>query len=267
MSQLVFDRSTAERLEQAYRARDILRRRELVYAALRPQEGERILDIGCGPGFYVAELAERVGREGFVMGVDRSPQVLALAAERSAARANVAFAEADATSLPAKDGDFDAALSVQVLEYVTDVEDALAELHRSLRPGGRVVIWDVDWTTVSWHSAEPERMEHVLRIWDRHLAHPALPRTLAARLKRAGFANVVVDGHAFAAEALSPDTYVGAVFPIVEAYVADSGELQAEELAAWTAEQRELSERGDFFFACIQFCLTAAKPVRQFNYA
>jgi Methyltransferase domain len=72
---------------------------------------------------------ERVGRDGFVMGVDRSPQVLALAAERSASHVNVAFDEADATALPVNDADFDAALCVQVLEYVTEVEAALAELH------------------------------------------------------------------------------------------------------------------------------------------
>ena len=265
MSQLVFDRRTAERLEQAYRARDIVRRRELVYGALQPRAGERILDVGCGPGFFVAELVERVGRDGFVMGVDRSPQVLALAAERSAERSNVAFAEADATALPVEDGDFDAVLCVQVLEYVTDVEAALAELYRSLRPGGRAVIWDVDWTTVSWHSAEPERLERVLRAWDQHLAHPALPRTLAGRLSMARFANVVAHAHAFAAQELSPDTYIGAVFPLIEGYLADSGELSPEELAAWAAEQRELSERGDFSFACIQFCFTAAKPVGTSN--
>jgi SAM-dependent methyltransferase len=49
-------------------------------------------------------------------------------------------------------GSFDRALSVQVLEYVSDPAAALADLHRALRPGGRLVVWDVDWSTVSWHS-------------------------------------------------------------------------------------------------------------------
>jgi ubiquinone/menaquinone biosynthesis C-methylase UbiE len=44
--------------------------------------------------------------------------------------------------------ELDRALSVQVLEYVADIPTALAEMHRALRPGGRVVIWDVDWATV-----------------------------------------------------------------------------------------------------------------------
>jgi arsenite methyltransferase len=259
VSHLVFDRTTGERLEAAYRARDILRRRELVYAALRPKEGARILDVGCGPGFYVAELLERVGPEGFVVGVDRSAEMLALARQRAGGHGNVDFREGEATAVPVDDGAFDGALAVQVLEYVHDVDRALAELHRALRPAGRVVIWDIDWTTLSWHSEHPERMRRVLRAWDGHLAHPALPQTLAAHLRRAGFSEVTVDGIAFVAEDLSPDTYAGAVFPIMEQYVSGSGELPTEEVGAWAAEQRKLSGRGDFFVACIQFCFTGTK--------
>jgi SAM-dependent methyltransferase len=259
MSQLVFDRGTGARLEAAYRSRDILRRRELVYAALRPRPGERILDVGCGPGFYVAELLERVGDAGFVRGVDRSAEMLRVAAGRSSGRANVAFSEADATRLPVEDGAFDAAVSVQMLEYVVDVEAALREIHRALRPDGRVVIWDVDWTTLSWYSADPSRMARALRAWDAHLADPALPRTLGSRLSAVGFRDVVAEGHAFVAQDLSPDTYVGATLPIVEDYLLGSGELPAEEVAAWAADQRALAERGGFFFAVIQCCFTARR--------
>ena len=53
---------------------------------------------------------------------------------------------------------FDAALSVQVLEYVDDIAAALGEIHRALRPGGRVVLWDVDWATLSLQTADEARM-------------------------------------------------------------------------------------------------------------
>lgn len=259
MSQIVFDRNIAERLEAAYAARDILRRRELVYAALEPRPGQRILDVGCGPGFYVSELLEQVGPEGFVTGIDVSADMLALARERCARYSNVSLQVGEATAIPAESGSFDGALSVQVLEYVANVDVALAEVYRCLGPGGRVVIWDIDWTTVSWHSADPERMERVLRAWDAHLADPALPRTLGRRFRAAGFENVEAVGHAFTGTDLSADGYIGAIFPLLEEYLLGSGLLRAGEVEAWATEQRELSTRGDLFFSCIQFCVAATR--------
>lgn len=260
MSQLVFDESLVAQLEELYRTRDVLRRRALIRQALEAQPGERVLDAGCGPGFYVSELIEQVGPEGSVTGVDGSPQMLAVAAKRNEGAPNARFAEGDLTRLPVEDGSFDRALSVQVLEYVPDTDAALREIHRALRPGGRVLVWDVDWTTVSWHSPGSDRTERVLRAWDDHLAHPALPRVLAARMRAAGFEDVHVEGHAFATAELSPDAYGVATIPVIEKYVAGHQEIGPEEAAAWAAEQRELGERGEFFFACIQFCFTGLRP-------
>jgi ubiquinone/menaquinone biosynthesis C-methylase UbiE len=255
---LVFDEELAARLESIYRTRDILRRRALVRDALAASPGERILDVGCGPGFYVAELLETVGETGAVVGVDNSPQMLAVAAQRVAGRANAAFHEADATSLPVEDGAFDAAFSVQVIEYVLDVDRALGELFRVLRAGGRTVVWDVDWSTLSWHSTDEERMDRALRAWDEHLAHPALPRTLGARLRGAGFDDVAAEGHVFATTELVDDAYVGAIFPLMEQFVAEQS--GPEEAAAWADDQRALNERGEFFFSCTQFCFSARRP-------
>ena len=259
MGGLEFDEGVGEQLEVVYRTRDILRRRRLVHEALAAQPGERILDVGCGPGFYVAELLEAVGPAGSVVGIDVSPPMLAIAARRTEAHPNVVFHEGDATSLPVESEDFDAALSVQVLEYVNNPPAALAEIHRALRPGGRVVLWDVDWTTLSWHSADPERMQRALSAWDEHLAHPALPRTLAGDLRRAGFEDVRVEGHVFATTDLDPETYGGANLPLIEDYVAGRQGISEAEAASWASEQRELGARCEFFFSVTQFCFTARK--------
>jgi ubiquinone/menaquinone biosynthesis C-methylase UbiE len=260
MSQLVFDDALAAQLETLYRTRDVLRRRRLVREALKAGPGDRVLDVGCGPGFYVAELLEQVGPTGSVTGVDASPQTLELARRRTEGHGNVALHLADATALPVPDVAFDAALSVQVLEYVADVDAALAELRRALRPGGRAVIWDVDWSTVSWHSTDPVRMARVLAAWDGHLADPALPRTLAARLRAAGFTDVTAEGHTFATTERTPDAYGAAIIPLVEQYVAGRDGITEDEAAAWAAELGELGTRGEFFFACVQFCFTATRP-------
>ncbi|MGH8978163.1 MAG: methyltransferase domain-containing protein, partial [Acidimicrobiia bacterium] len=144
MTQVVFDDNIAAQLEQLYATADVLRRRALVRDALAARPGEDILDVGCGPGFYAAEIREQIGATGSIVGIDASESMLAIATHRCEAHDNVRFEQGVATSLPVDDASFDAALSVQVLEYVEDVATALAEIHRALRPSGRVVIWDVD---------------------------------------------------------------------------------------------------------------------------
>ena len=254
MSQLDFNEELAAEIEVVYRGRDILRRRALVHEALGASPGDRVLDAGCGPGFYTSETLERVGPEGCVVGVDRSEPMLALAAKRCEGHANVAFHQGDVTALPVADADFDRALSVQVLEYVADIPAALAELRRVLRPGGRLLLWDVDWATVSWHSEDPARMRRFLAAWDEHLSDPSLPRTLSAQLRAAGFEDVELTGHAFATDDVTTETYAGGLLKLMADYVG------GDEARAWADEQRDLQTRGESYFACIQFCFTATRP-------
>jgi len=70
MAQLEFDESLAANLEVLYRRRDVVRRRHLVHDALDAKTEERVVDVGCGPGFYVKELLERVGPSGSVVGIE-----------------------------------------------------------------------------------------------------------------------------------------------------------------------------------------------------
>ena len=60
MSKAVFDERAVQRLEGMYRKRDVLRRRRAVREALAARTGDRVLDVGCGPGFYSAELLAEV---------------------------------------------------------------------------------------------------------------------------------------------------------------------------------------------------------------
>lgn len=253
MPQLDFDAKVIERLETMYRTRDALRRRSLVRDALAARPGEHVLDVGCGPGFYAAELLDQVGPEGSVTGVDSSADMLPVAATRCEGKGTATFLEGAATDLPVGDASADVALCVQVLEYVDDVPRALNEIHRALRPGGRVVLWDVDWSTLSMHASDPGLNERVLLGWDQHLAHPSLPRTLAAQMRTAGFDEVKAEGHAFTTTDLDPETYGGSLLPFIENYVVEQDVLDAEVARAWGDDQRALAQRGEFYFAVIQF--------------
>lgn len=260
MTRTGFNEQVGADLERLYITGDALRRRVWVRSHLRATEGERILDVGCGPGFFCAEVADEVSPSGCVVGVDRSPAMLALAAERCAGRTNVEFRPGDTASLPVEESSFDAALCVQVLEYVPDYSLALAEIYRALLPGGRVVIWDIDWATVSWHSEMPRRMERVLESWDGHLVHPSLPRVLGPAMRTVGFESVRMHPYSFAAAEFTNDSYGVSLIPLITKFVARRG--LAEDVEAWASEQRELGRRDEFYFSVLQMCFTASKPGR-----
>ena len=110
---------------------------DAVHAFVLPRGDERALDVGTGAGALALALAPIV-RE--VVGVDRVPELLALARER--APANVTFVEGDAEHLPFDDGSFDLAGTQRTLHHVPRPELVLAELVRVTRPGGRLLVVD-----------------------------------------------------------------------------------------------------------------------------
>jgi arsenite methyltransferase len=103
-------------------------------------------------------------------------------------------------------------------------------------------------------------MQRVLRAWDEHLAHPSLPRVLAPPLRSAGFEQVEMQAYAFASAKLDRDSYGAATMPVIQSFVAGRAGIPGDEAAAWATEQRQLGERGEFYFACLQFCFSAKRP-------
>jgi ubiquinone/menaquinone biosynthesis C-methylase UbiE len=127
---------TAERFvaQQDARAGELAER---VRAFLVASGEERALDVGCGAGALALALAPLV-RE--VVGVDRVPELLALARER--APENATFVEADATHLPYDEGEFDLTGTLRTLHHVPRPELVAAELARVTKVGGRVLVID-----------------------------------------------------------------------------------------------------------------------------
>jgi arsenite methyltransferase len=109
------------------------------------RSGDSILDLGCGAGFDACVAAMAVGPTGRVVGVDLSPEMLAVAERGRAAGglANVEFRQASVENLPFPDDSFDIALSNGVLNLIPDKPAALREVFRVLKPGGRLQACDM----------------------------------------------------------------------------------------------------------------------------
>lgn len=161
---------------------------------LRPADGWRWLDVGCGTGALTAAIADGC-RPRTVAGVDTSPDFVAAA--RDAAPSAAGFAVADASALPVADGSCDAAVSGLALNFFPDQRGAVAEAVRAVRPGGTVAAYVWDYT---------DGMQFLRLFWDAAVAtdpaagavderrrfpacHPDALRTLWSA---AGLAEVIV---------------------------------------------------------------------------
>ena len=114
--------------------------------ALDPGPGERILEVGPGTGYYTLDVAERVKPDGEVDVVDLQQEMLDHTMRRAGERglANVTPTRSDATSMPYEDATFDAAYLVTVLGEIPDQDAAIRELARVLKPGGRLVVGELE---------------------------------------------------------------------------------------------------------------------------
>ena len=256
----LFDEETSRRIEAIHRCDDAVRRRRAVLAALRPSPGERVLDIGTGPGFVARELADAVGAHGRVLAVDTSEPMLALAGRRCADVPQVSLQAADATTLPAENASFDAAVSVQVYEYIADVDAALVELSRVLRPGGRAAVVCSDWRSLAWSAGDEARMHRMLEAFSEHCAHQELPRTLGSRLRSVGFTTTTREVLPQFNPIFAPETYSGGLRDLVGRFVVGRRGIDEAEAAAWRDDVRRAGDEGRYFFCLNQYLFVATKP-------
>jgi len=169
-----------------------LRRRFLKFVPVR--SGERVLEVGCGTGVVVRDLAALVGRRGEVVGVDASRRLLdrARALSRDTARqTRIAWRVADAASLPFAANRFDAALAVTVILHVADPLRVVREMARVTRPGGRVAVQDQDFGVVAVTHPDRALTERIMRgVAERVYEEPHSGRRLPGLLRAAGLVDV-----------------------------------------------------------------------------
>jgi ubiquinone/menaquinone biosynthesis C-methylase UbiE len=261
-SSRIFDDTVAQRLQAVYQTPEMVAQRRMTIEVLSSRSGDHILDIGTGPGLLALDLANHIAPDGHVTGIDVSADMLTLAdrhRQRSPRADLITFREGDATALPFADASFHAVVSTQVFEYIEDVDGALAEAHRVLRHGGRLVVLDTDWDSLVWHAGDRDRMHRVITAWTQRFADPHLPTTLQRRLHAAGFDVDAVQAVPVLNADFDADTYSARHIEIISDFVTSHG-VPRDDAIAWANDLRERARLAEYFFSLNRYVFTARKP-------
>jgi ubiquinone/menaquinone biosynthesis C-methylase UbiE len=245
--------------ERAYLAPEVVRQRMRSLEVLSPQSGEHIIDVGCGPGLLVHDLAIEVGPGGHVVGVDTSKPMLELAKRRCDGLAQVELVESDATNLLADAAAFDAAACVQTLLYIEDTDQVLAEIYRVLKPGGRVLLMETDWRGMVSSSEDHALTAKMVAAWDRKVPNPNLPVRLGPQLRRHGFKAIGVEAFPILSTVYRRDGYSAGMLAQFAKLAREDGTVSEADSRNWLDELKRQGSEGAYFFCVNRFLFAAVK--------
>jgi ubiquinone/menaquinone biosynthesis C-methylase UbiE len=214
-------------------------RRDLV-AMLAPQAGERILDLGTGPGEPAMTLARAVGPSGSVTGVDLSENMVKIAQRVADARGlrNVDFRTMDCSALDLPHQAFDAVISSFGFQIFTNPEQAAAEAHRVLKPTGRIAVsvWSTGDKVPFLHAIVEPMLAHAEPDETGYIPTPyetGGPGEMVAFLEASGFRDAREERRQYQMKFEDADGYFNALLkatPIGHSLSEETDSIQAEVL-------------------------------------
>lgn len=248
-------RSRAARLDQRASMPDHIALRSLILRLAALQPGDTAVEIGCGTGPLLADLAHAVGPDGSAIGIEPQPLFVELARQRLARdglsdRAEVRQCRAERLDLP--DGSANVCIEQTVLLHLQpdSVPGVLAEMIRVTQPGGRVLCIDQD--TDTWVIDHPDRelTARIARFGTMERIDGWMGRKLLRLLRQAGL--TAVAAHPVVQMDTEPRSYLYTSALGQAESARDAGFITAEEAARWIGQLADLAAQG-FFFASMNF--------------
>lgn len=256
---VTFDAPAARDTDRSYLDPEIVKQRLLTLDALAINAGDSVLDAGCGTGLLAALMSAQAGQSGHVTGIDQSPHMLELAATRCDALGNVTLHQGDITNLDFDTDSFDAASCIQTLLYVKDVDSALEELHRVLKPGGRIGIIETDWHGLVIDSPDYALTRIMTDAWDSTVTSPNLPPRLIPLLRNAGFKSVTVQAIPIINSSYNKSGYGASMIRYMAKNAVKQKRLSQQQADQWIQEIKSRAKKQSFFFCINRFLFTAVK--------
>ncbi len=228
------------------------------HSLLGLQPSEKVLDVGCGTGDGVRDLGVLVEPGGVAFGVDKSKAMIEEAHRRSVGCGlPVQFAVSEAEKLPWPSGYFDACLADRLLQHLEEPAQALDEMARVLKFGGRIVVVDRDWDRIAIDAADSATTRSVLGRASAGIRNPWVGRQLGELFRNAGLVELDVQYHEIP---ISGFEVADALLDLrtVTAHAISENLVTHRAGMAWLADLMERDSAGTFF-ASITLCSAFGK--------
>jgi ubiquinone/menaquinone biosynthesis C-methylase UbiE len=235
--------------------------KKLSYERLSISKESLLLDVGCGPGMDVFALAGMVGSSGLVVGFDLEITMLKQALTTAAHSVDKGyFIQGHGLQLPFQDDVFDGCRSERLFMHLDQPERTLAEMIRVTRPGGKIVVIDTDWSSLSIDTPFPaiERMLSEYRL-TRVLKNGYSGRSLYRQFMQCRLADVQVE--VYPLSVTDPDLfYFLTMQKTIEEQALAEQWINIEQLHNWRREIQHAADTGCFYASANIVMASAVKP-------
>jgi ubiquinone/menaquinone biosynthesis C-methylase UbiE len=224
---------------------------------LRLEQARHALDVGCGLGPQVIEMARRMPPGGKAAGVDISQTMIEQARSRASGLGlDIRFETANAASLPFEDRSFDACRAERVLLHVRNPDRVIAEMTRVTRPGGRIAVLDLDLDTVVVDHPDRDTTRVITRAYADVMPQGWIGRQLPRLFRQAGLTEVSVE----LMPMLAPLDFFRMLFSNHVSRLCADGVLDSDRAGRWWSQLAEVAGRGDFLSATVFFLTAGTRP-------
>jgi len=248
----ILDNQHAMTFHQAYKHR--------TFAALEIKPGKQVLDVGCGTGKDVLDMAQLVGESGHVTGVDASQTMIDEAVKRSQnSSLPIDFQQADGRQLPFADHSFDCCRADRIFQHLTEPKVVLAEMLRVTKPGGKLLIVDGDHETRVIDTPYKDVTRRFLAFRSDTLQRGSIAHQLFAVFKEYSLVDVIVEPMTQITtnyEEINSTMHFDDGIRLAQQY----GVVTQEEADKWIAYVEEAAHKGYFFHSVTFFITTGRKP-------